>query len=92
MNAILSTAAAAILLSLSAVSAVAQTSSGAPPVSSQTIQETQQNQDKKGKVILQRSIDENGQTVDGPAVTPAGLQISSQPATGQNRVAAHRGR
>ena len=45
--------------------AYAQTSSGTPPVSSQTIQQTEQNQAKKSKVILQRSIDENGQTVDG---------------------------
>ena len=50
-----------------ALSAYAQTSSGTPPVSSQTIQETEKNQAKKSKVILQRSIDENGQTVDGPA-------------------------
>ena len=48
----------------------AQTSSSVPPVSSQTIQETQQNQEKKGKVILSRSIDENGQTVDGPSILP----------------------
>ena len=64
--------AAAILLC--ALTASAQTSSGTPPVSSETIQQTQQNQAKKGKVILQRSIDENGQTVEGPqspAATPA---------------------
>src|ERR1700678_2440706 len=57
----------AILIALFASASPAQTSSSAPPVSSQTLQETQQNQDKKGKVILQRSIDENGNTVDGPA-------------------------
>jgi hypothetical protein len=50
--------------------ASAQTSSGTPPVSSQSIQETQQNQTKKGKVILSRSTDENGQTTDGPSATP----------------------
>ena len=44
--------------------AIAQSSSGAPPVSTQTIQETQQNANKKSKVILQRSIDAEGQTVD----------------------------
>jgi hypothetical protein len=77
MNAILPTAAAAILLSLPAAPALAQTSSSAPPVSSQTIQQTQQNQDKKSKVILQRSIDENGQTVDG--VTPGAPKSPSQP-------------
>ena len=59
--------------------AIAQTSSGTPPVSSETIQQTQQNQSKKGKVILQRSIDENGQTVEGtqsptPATTPAKIE------------------
>ena len=47
----------------------AQTSTSAPQPSSETIQETQKNQAKKGKVILQRSIDENGQVVDG--ATPA---------------------
>ena len=45
-------------------SAFAQSSTGTPPVSTQTIQETQQNQNKKSKVILQRSIDAEGQTVD----------------------------
>jgi hypothetical protein len=48
----------------------AQTSTSAPPVSAQTIQETQQNQDKKSKVILQRSIDANGQVVDGSGANP----------------------
>jgi hypothetical protein len=55
---------------LAVATAFAQTSSSAPPVSSQTIQETQKNQQKKSKVILQRSIDENGQTVDGPQPAP----------------------
>ncbi len=54
----------------------AQTSSSAPPVSSETLQQTQKNQAKKGKVILQRSLDENGQVVDGPQ-TPVS---ASQPA------------
>jgi hypothetical protein len=49
--------------------AFAQTSTGTPPVSSESIQETQQHQAKKGKVILQRSTDESGQTTDGPAAT-----------------------
>jgi hypothetical protein len=49
---------------------IAQTSSGVPPVSSDTIRETEKNKAKKGKVILERSTDENGQTVDGP--NPAG--------------------
>ena len=58
-------------ISPSAIPALAQTSSGTPPVSSQTIQQTQQNQDKKkSKVVMQRSIDENGQTVDSVAPTP----------------------
>ena len=58
-------------IALLAVSVSAQTSSSVPPVSSQTIQETQQNQTKKGKVILSRSTDENGQTTDGTSATPA---------------------
>jgi hypothetical protein len=65
-------AAILVAVTLAAAPSFAQTSSSAPPVSSQTLQETQKNQDKKGKVILQRSIDENGNTVDGPTpqVTP----------------------
>jgi hypothetical protein len=55
----------------------AQTSSGVPPVSSETMQETQKNQAKKGKVILSRSTDENGQTTDGPA-TSAGTAAPGQ--------------
>jgi hypothetical protein len=47
---------AAVILAC-ALPAAAQTTSGTPPVSSETIQQTQQNQSKKGKVILQRSID-----------------------------------
>ena len=62
----------AIVSLLAARPAGGQTSSGLPPVSSQTMQETQQHQQKKGKVILQRSIDENGQTTDG--TTPAARQ------------------
>jgi hypothetical protein len=67
-------------LALAAVQATAQTSSGTPPVSSQTNQETQQNQSKKSKVILSRSTDENGQTTDGPAAAPA---PASNPVAGQ---------
>ncbi|MFC5863693.1 hypothetical protein ACFPT7_15405 [Acidicapsa dinghuensis] len=48
------------------LSAAAQTSTGAPPVSSQSIQDTQKNQDKKDKIVFQRSIDADGQVVDGP--------------------------
>jgi len=79
----------AALLS-AAASAPAQTSSGTPPVSSQTIQQTQQNQDKKSKVILQRSIDENGQTVDGVAPNPSKAtaqppaKVSTQPTAEDN--------
>jgi len=65
-----STVILALILYLLSTSALAQTSSSAPPVSSQTLQQTQQNQDKKNKVIFQRSIDENGQTVDGPTDGP----------------------
>jgi hypothetical protein len=56
----------------------AQTTSSAPPVSSQSLQETQQNQAKKAKVILQRSTDEDGQTADG-ATTAAPPQPTTQP-------------
>ena len=78
-----------------------QTSSGLPPVSSQTLQETQQKQARKGKVILQRSIDadgrdENGQTTDG--ATPGKAQdqtkepsvpvvVNADPRTGKAPVA-----
>jgi hypothetical protein len=54
-----------------------QTSSSQPPVSSETIQETQKNQAKKGKVVLSRSTDENGQTTDG---TPQSAGKPSIPA------------
>ena len=83
-----SSAIAALLAA--AASAPAQTSSGTPPVSSQTIQQTQQNQDKKSKVILQRSIDENGQTVDGVAPNPSKAtaqppaKVSTQPTAEDN--------
>jgi len=69
MKAILLPAIAAI--GLLAGRAQAQSSSGIPPVSSQTMQETQKNQQKKGKVLYSRSTDENGQTTDAPlADTP----------------------
>lgn len=58
--------------------AFAQTSTGAPPVSSQSLQETQKNQNKKDKVILQRSIDADGQVVDGPAAPDASGATPSQ--------------
>ena len=50
--------------------AEAQSSTSAPVVSSETMQQTQSNQDKKdqgkkGKVILQRSVNAEGQEVDG---------------------------
>jgi len=51
--------------------ASAQTSTGAPPVSSDTIQQTEQNQAKKSKVILERSTDENGDVVDQKPDGPA---------------------
>ena len=52
-----------------------------PPASSPATQSPQQNQDKKGKVILQRSIDENGDTVDAATPQPAAAQpqIAPQP-------------
>jgi hypothetical protein len=42
----------------------AQTTGGPPPDSADALKQTQANQAKKGKVILSRSTDENGQTVD----------------------------
>jgi hypothetical protein len=52
--------------------ASAQISSGAPAPSSETNVQTEQNQKKKkSKVLFQRSVDENGQTVDTkPDATP----------------------
>jgi hypothetical protein len=76
----------ALVLLLAAVQAIAQTSSGTPPVSSQTIQETQKNQAKKSKVILHRSTDENGQvtdTKDTPATEPPNAQAASGASTQQ---------
>jgi hypothetical protein len=67
MKYLLLSAIASILLL--AAGAAAQTSSGVPPVSSQSIQETQKNQAKKGKVVFSRSTDENGQTVDGQSTS-----------------------
>jgi hypothetical protein len=61
--------ATALLVITPVTLAAAQTPSTTPPVSSVPSQETKQSQ--KSKVILQRSIDENGQTVDGPTQQPA---------------------
>ena len=58
-----------IVLTGFAPPAQAQTSSQAPPVSSETIQQTRENQTRKSKVILSRSLDENGQVIDA---SPAG--------------------
>src|SRR5882762_10686272 len=72
-------------LAMLASYASAQTSSGVPPVSSESIQETQKNQTQKSKVILSRSTDENGQTTDGPPsqaekLPPVKVAASSIPA------------
>ena len=67
-------------LFLSPLASLSQTTSSAPPVSSQTLQETQQNQSKKSKIILQRSTDENGQTIDATApATPPQAKPTTQP-------------
>lgn len=66
------------LVAGAAPAAVAQSSTGAPPISTQTIQETQQNQNKKSKVILQRSIDAEGQIVDSPGTLPPGTATQPQ--------------
>jgi len=81
---------ASILAASSLVGPVlAQTSSSAPPVSSQTNLETEQHQAKKGKVLFHRSTDENGQTTDdapaatgkAPAQAPAQVPVNSEPAS-----------
>ena len=74
---ILSAATCVLLAGMPLAVALAQSSTGAPPVSQQTIQETQQNQDKKSKVILHRSVDDNGQTVDQD--TPTASRTAAQP-------------
>jgi len=76
MKPILLTAIASIAFLANVASA--QTSSSTPPVSSQTMQETQKNQSKKGKVIFSRSTDENGQTTDTPG-QPAPNQTPAKP-------------
>ena len=82
---ILPAAASVILLAVLpwVAPAEAQTSSGAPPDSSQSTQEPQKNQTNKGKVILERSTDENGQTTDGSGLVPqnaqAGTPVTEQP-------------
>ena len=82
MKAIFPPALALVFLSVAELPwASAQTSSNAPPVSSQSIQETQQNHDKKSKVVLQRSIDENGETIDGPPAAQQTAPTSAASAT-----------
>jgi hypothetical protein len=71
-----STLLAALLLA--PLASQAQTTSSAPPVSSQTLQETQQNQARKSKIILQRSTDEDGQTT-GTAAPATPSKIAAEP-------------
>ena len=73
----------ALALLLVTMQVVAQTSSGTPPVSSQSIQETQKNQAKKSKVILHRSTDENGQIVDTPTTESPNAQATPAATTQQ---------
>ncbi len=68
-----------VLLSPFAPAALAQTSSSAPPVSSETIQETAQRKNKKSKVVLSRSIDENGEVHDGAAPADPAKPAESNP-------------
>jgi hypothetical protein len=56
---------------MAATAAVAQTTSGAPPVSQENNLVTEKNQAKKGKVLFERTTDESGQTTDG---AKAGVQ------------------
>ena len=60
-----------LLLGMAATAAVAQTTSGAPPVSQENNLVTEKNQAKKGKVLFERTTDESGQTTDG---AKAGVQ------------------
>ena len=72
----------ALLLAILSVlpPAIAQTSTGAPPVSSQSIQETQKNQAKKGKVVFSRTTDADGQTTDAvPATAATAVPTDAQP-------------
>jgi hypothetical protein len=54
----------------SAIYSPGQAPSATQSATPQPIQEPDKTQGKKGTVILSRSIDENGQTVDGPAPAP----------------------
>ncbi len=79
-------------LCLAAIAAQGQTTSSAPPVSSQSIKETDKDLAKKGKVLFERTTDENGQTTETtPAkpAAPAKPQISlTAPAGSQAALAA----
>ena len=58
-------------LCLAAIAVQGQTTSSAPPVSSQSIKETDKELAKKGKVLFERTTDENGQTTDTTPAKPA---------------------
>ena len=82
-------------LCLAAIAAQGQTTSSAPPVSSQSIKETDKELAKKGKVLFERTTDENGQTTDttptnsAKPAPPAKPQISlTAPAGSQAALAA----
>ena len=67
-----------LLLGMAASAAVAQTTSSAPPVSQENNLATEKNQAKKGKVLFERTTDENGQTADGAAAKPAAVPAKPQ--------------
>jgi hypothetical protein len=73
LNSIVTTALVALIALCT--SAPAQTSSSAPPVSTETLQQTQKNQNKKSKVVLERSTDENGDVVNSPQPTATPKQV-----------------
>ena len=76
------------VMAVCAVPVLTQTSSSAPPVSSETLKQTQQNQNKKSKVILERSTDENGDVVDGAnpvSSNPAGPNPAGQKPAAQGQ-------
>jgi hypothetical protein len=75
--------AASLLLPLAAPArlCLAQTSTGAPPVSSETNLQTEQNQQKKkAKVLFHRSLEQPGQTDPSAAGQPGSTPAESHPA------------
>jgi len=68
-------------LGMAVLPSTAQTTTFTPPAQEPTAPPAAQNQQSSGKVILSRSIDENGQTTTqaGPVATPPAIKIASEP-------------